>query len=86
MIGLSEAQIANAIAMAAVSDASCSRSHEYALAYSPWGRRSRAGYRGMGINHRSGIKIDVDWDKQGYEGVTESTIKKYDVATRPPRT
>ena len=40
----------------------------------------------MGIDHRSGIKIDVDWDKQGYEGVTESTIKKYDVATRPPRT
>jgi len=23
------------------------------------------------------MKIDIDWDKQGYEGVTESTIKKY---------
>ena len=23
------------------------------------------------------MKIDIEWDKQGYEGVTESTIKKY---------
>jgi 2-methylcitrate dehydratase len=31
----------------------------------------------MGIDHLLGMKIDIDWDKQGYEGVTESTIKKY---------
>ena len=31
----------------------------------------------LGIDHLLGMKIDIDWDKQGYEGVTESTIKKY---------
>jgi 2-methylcitrate dehydratase len=31
----------------------------------------------MGIDHLLGMRIDIDWDKQGYEGVTESTIKKY---------
>src|ERR1700751_4361179 len=31
----------------------------------------------QGIDHLLGMKIDIDWDKQGYEGVTESTIKKY---------
>jgi len=31
----------------------------------------------MGIDHLLRMKIDIDWDKQGYEGVTESTIKKY---------
>src|ERR1700755_366470 len=30
-----------------------------------------------GIDHLLGMKIDIDWDKQGYDGVTESTIKKY---------
>ena len=31
----------------------------------------------LGIDHLLGMKIDIDWDEQGYEGVTESTIKKY---------
>ena len=31
----------------------------------------------LGIDHLLGMKIDIDWDKQGYEGVTESTIKNY---------
>ncbi|WP_433964569.1 MmgE/PrpD family protein [Tunturiibacter gelidiferens] len=31
----------------------------------------------LGIDHLLGIKIDIDWDKQGYEGIVESTIKKY---------
>src|SRR5271156_3930779 len=31
----------------------------------------------LGIDHLLGMKINIDWDKQGYEGVTESTIKKY---------
>ena len=31
----------------------------------------------LGIDHLLGIKIQIDWDKQGYEGVVESTIKKY---------
>ena len=31
----------------------------------------------LGIDHLLGMRIDIDWDKQGYEGVTESTIKKY---------
>src|ERR1700726_1927369 len=31
----------------------------------------------LGIDHLLGMKIDIDWDKQGYEGVTQSTIKKY---------
>ncbi|WP_245438157.1 MmgE/PrpD family protein [Mesorhizobium sp. WSM4312] len=31
----------------------------------------------LGIDHLLGMKIEIDWDKQGYEGVTESTIKKY---------
>jgi 2-methylcitrate dehydratase len=31
----------------------------------------------LGINHLLRMKINIDWDKQGYEGVVESTIKKY---------
>lgn len=31
----------------------------------------------LGIDHLLGMKIEIDWDKQGYEGVVESTIKKY---------
>jgi 2-methylcitrate dehydratase len=31
----------------------------------------------LGIDHLLGMKIDIDWDKEGYEGVMESTIKKY---------
>ena len=31
----------------------------------------------LGIDHLLGMNIHIDWDKQGYEGVVESTIKKY---------
>jgi 2-methylcitrate dehydratase len=31
----------------------------------------------LGINHLLGMKINIDWDKEGYEGVVGSTIKKY---------
>jgi 2-methylcitrate dehydratase len=31
----------------------------------------------LGIDHLLGMKTNIDWDKQGYEGVVESTIKKY---------
>ena len=31
----------------------------------------------MGIEHLLGMKINIDWERQGYEGVLESTIKKY---------
>jgi 2-methylcitrate dehydratase len=31
----------------------------------------------LGIDHLLGMKIDIDWERQGYEGVLESTIKKY---------
>src|SRR5208283_6064493 len=30
-----------------------------------------------GIDNLLHIRLRVDWDKQGYEGVVESTIKKY---------
>src|SRR5271166_3480077 len=32
----------------------------------------------LGIDHLLGMKINIDWDKEGYEGVVGSTIKKYD--------
>ena len=31
----------------------------------------------LGIDHLLRAKINIDWDKQGYEGVVGSTIKKY---------
>src|SRR6202789_2190737 len=31
----------------------------------------------LGIDHLLRMKINIDWDKQGYEGILESTIKKY---------
>jgi 2-methylcitrate dehydratase len=30
-----------------------------------------------GVEHLLGMKINIDWERQGYEGVLESTIKKY---------
>jgi 2-methylcitrate dehydratase len=98
LLGLSEKQIANAIAMAAVSDASfgvvrskpLSEWKGLASAQSALGAMNavflaRRGVEGplqviegpFGIDHLLGMNIDVDWDKQGYEGVLESTIKKY---------
>src|SRR5246500_5187839 len=98
LLGLSEQQIANAIAMSAVSDASfavvrakpLSQWKGLASAQSALGAMNtlflaRRGVQGplqvvegpLGIDHLLGMKIDIDWDKQGYEGVVESTIKKY---------
>src|SRR6201998_289796 len=96
--GLSEEQIANAIAMAAVSDASfavvrakpLSQWKGLASAQSALGAMNtlflaRRGVQGplqviegpLGIDHLLRMKINIDWDKQGYESVVESTIKKY---------
>ena len=98
LLGLSEKQIANAIAMAAASDASfavirakpLSEWKGLASAQSALGSMNalflaRRGVQGplqviegpLGIDHLLRMKIDIDWDKQGYEGVVESTIKKY---------
>ena len=98
LLGLSERQIANAIAMAAVSDASfavvrakpLSQWKGLASAQSALGAMNtlflaRRGVEGplqviegpLGIDHLLRMKINIDWDKQGYEGVVESTIKKY---------
>jgi 2-methylcitrate dehydratase len=99
LLGLTEQQIANAIAMAAVSDASfavvrakpLSQWKGLASAQSALGAMNtlflaRRGVQGplqviegpLGIDHLLRMKINIDWDKQGYEGVVESTIKKYD--------
>jgi 2-methylcitrate dehydratase len=98
LLGLSEQQIANAIAMAAVSDASfavvrakpLSQWKGLASAQSALGSMNalflaRRGVEGplrviegpLGIDHLLRMKINIDWDKQGYEGVVESSIKKY---------
>src|SRR5580658_5864897 len=98
LLGLGEQQIANAIAMAAVSDASfavvrakpLSQWKGLASAQSALGSMNalflaRRGVEGplqviegpLGIDHLLRMKINIDWDKQGYEGVVESTIKKY---------
>jgi 2-methylcitrate dehydratase len=98
LLGLSEKQIANAIAMAAVSDASfavvrakpLSQWKGLASAQSALGSMNtlflaRRGVLGplqviegpLGIDHLLRMKINIDWEKQGYEGVTESSIKKY---------
>ena len=98
LLGLSEPQIANAIAMAAASDASfavirakpLSQWKGLASAQSALGamnalflaRRGVAGPLQVieganGIDNLLHMQIRIDWDKQGYEGVLESTIKKY---------
>jgi 2-methylcitrate dehydratase len=98
LMGLSERQIAHAIAMAAVSDASfavvrakpLSQWKGLASAQSALGAMNtlflaRRGVEGplkvvegpLGIDHLLRMKISIDWDKQAYEGVVESTIKKY---------
>src|ERR1700734_2837606 len=98
LMGLSAGQIAHAIAMAAVSDASfavvrakpLSQWKGLASAQSALGAMNtlflaRRGVEGplrviegpLGIDHLLRMKINIDWDKQGYEGIVESTIKKY---------
>src|SRR5271165_6415833 len=96
--GLSEPQIANAIAMAAASDASFAvirakplsqwkglASAQSALAAMNTLFLARRGVEGPlqaiegpnGIDNLLHMQIRIDWEKQGYEGVLESTIKKY---------
>ena len=98
LLGLSESQIANAIAMAAASDASfavirakpLSQWKGLASAQSALGAMNalflaRRGVEGPlqvieganGIDNLLHMQIRIDWDKQSYEGVLESTIKKY---------
>jgi 2-methylcitrate dehydratase len=98
LMGLSDRQIAHAIAMAAVSDASfavvrakpLSQWKGLASSQSALGAMNalflaRRGVEGplqvvegpLGIDHLLRMKINIDWDKQGYEGIMESTIKKY---------
>jgi 2-methylcitrate dehydratase len=98
LLGLSEQQIANAIAMAAVSDASfavvrakpLSQWKGLASAQSALGAMNTLflacrGVEGplqviegpLGIDHLLRMKINIDWEEQGYDGVVESTIKKY---------
>jgi 2-methylcitrate dehydratase len=98
LLGLSESQIANAIAMAAASDASfavirakpLSQWKGLASSQSALGAMNtlflaRRGVEGplqviegaSGIDNLLHMQVRIDWDKQGYEGVLESTIKKY---------
>jgi 2-methylcitrate dehydratase len=98
LLGMSESQIANAIAMAASSDASfavirakpLSQWKGLASAQSALGAMNtlflaRRGVQGPlqviegpnGIDNLLHMQLRVDWDKQDYEGVVESTIKKY---------
>src|ERR1700726_3096015 len=98
LLGLSEQQIANAIAMAAVSDASFAvvrakplsqwkglASAQSALEAMNTLFLARRGVQGPlqviegtnGIDNLLHMQVRIDWDKEGYEGVLESTIKKY---------
>jgi 2-methylcitrate dehydratase len=98
LLSLTERQIAHAIAMAGVSDASfavirakpLSQWKGLGSAQSALGAMNtlflaRRGVEGplqviegaLGIDHLLGMKIHVDWDHEGYEGVLGSTIKKY---------
>src|ERR1700757_1895088 len=98
LLGLSQSQIAHAIAMAASTDASfavlrakpLSQWKGLASAQSALGAMNtlflaRRGVEGPGqvvggpngIDNLLHMQIRIDWEKQGYEGVLESTIKKY---------
>src|SRR6202522_1842030 len=98
LLGLSERQIANAIAMAAVSDASfavvrakpLSQWKGLASAQSALGSMNtlflaRRGVQGpllviegpLGIDHLLRMKINIDWDKQGNEGVDRAPLREY---------
>jgi 2-methylcitrate dehydratase len=98
ILGMSAVQIANAIAMAAVSDASFAvvrakplsqwkglASAQSALEAMNTLFLARRGVQGPlqviegsnGIDNLLHMQVRIDWDKEGYEGVLESTIKKY---------
>jgi 2-methylcitrate dehydratase len=98
LLGMSEVQIANAIAMAAASDASfavirakpLSQWKGLASAQSALGAMNalflaRRGVEGPlqviegtnGIDNLLHMQVQIDWDKEGYEGVLESSIKLY---------
>jgi 2-methylcitrate dehydratase len=98
LLGMSEPQIANAIAMAAVSDASFAvvrakpLSHWKGLASAQSALEAmntlflaRRGVEGPlqvieganGIDNLLHMQVRIDWDTERYEGVLESTIKKY---------
>jgi 2-methylcitrate dehydratase len=98
LLGMSEQQIANGIAMAAASDASfavirakpLSQWKGLASAQSALGAMNalflaRRGVEGplrvvegpFGVDNLLQMRLEVDWDHEGYEGVTTSTIKKY---------
>jgi 2-methylcitrate dehydratase len=98
LFGMSDQQIANAIAMAAVSDASFAvvrakplsqwkglASAQSALAAMNALFLARRGVKGPlqviegvnGIDNLLHMQVRIDWEKEGYEGVLGSTIKKY---------
>jgi 2-methylcitrate dehydratase len=98
LLGMSEVQIAHAIAMAAASDASfavirakpLSQWKGLASAQSALGAMNalflaRRGVEGPlqviegtnGIDNLLHMQVQIDWDKEGYEGVLESSIKLY---------
>jgi 2-methylcitrate dehydratase len=98
LLGMPDPQIANAIAMAAASDASfavirakpLSQWKGLASAQSALGAMNalflaRRGVQGplrvvegpFGLDNVLHMRLRVDWDHEGYEGVTTSTIKKY---------
>jgi len=98
LLGMTEPQIANAIAMAASSDASfavirakpLSQWKGLASAQSALGAMNalflaRRGVQGplrvvegpFGLDNLLHMRLHVDCDQEGYEGVTTSTIKKY---------
>src|ERR1700734_981648 len=97
LLGMTQDQIANAIAMAASSDASfavirakpLSQWKGLASAQSALGAMNalflaRRGVEGplrvvegpFGLDNLLHMRLHVDWDHEGYEGVTTSTIKK----------
>jgi len=98
LLGMNEVQTANAIAMAAVSDASFAvvrakplsqwkglASAQSALAAMNALFLARRGVEGPlqviegpnGIDNLLHMQVRIDWDKEAYEGVLGSTIKKY---------
>jgi len=98
LLGFTEHQISNAIAMAASSDASfavirakpLSQWKGLASAQSALGAMNTLflasrGVQGPldvlegpnGIDHLLRMQVRIDWDQEGYEGVVESSIKKY---------